>query len=130
MKIKNTKSMRVFVLLFLLLMPVLVCEAVTSKITRQSSSRDFQKGEPNNVVIGSRGTIELGRRARVLVKEFEGVWSINSIVVIGDLVYVGTSPNGGIYSFGAGGLKKVYSAEVPAEKLESVILNESSYLIP
>ncbi len=110
MKIKNIKSTCVFVLLSLLFTPVLVCEAVTSKVTRHSSSRDFLKGEPNDVVIGSRGTIELGRRAEVLVKEFEGVWSINCIVVSGDTVYIGTSPNGGVYAFSAGGLKKIYSA--------------------
>jgi hypothetical protein len=89
---------------------VCVCEAVTSKVTRHRSSQDFLRGEPNDVVIGSRGTIQLGRRAEVLVKEFEGVWSINSIVVSGDMVYIGTSPNGGVYAFSAGELKKIYSA--------------------
>jgi hypothetical protein len=90
--------------------PVLVCPAVTSKVTRHSSNQDFLKGEVNDVVIGSRGTIQLGRRAEVLVEQFDDVWSINSIVVIGDMVYVGTSPNGGVYAFGTGGLKKIYSA--------------------
>ncbi len=88
------------------------CGAVTSKVTRYNSSREFQKGETNDVIIGSRGTIQLGRRAEVLVKQFDDVWSINSIVSIGDTVYVGTSPNGGVYSFGAGGLKKIYAAKL------------------
>ncbi len=64
------------------------------------------------MVIGSRGTIQLGRRAEILVKQFDDVWSINSIVSIGDTVYVGTSPNGGVYSFGAGGFKKIYAAKL------------------
>ena len=110
MKIKNRKSKFVFVLLFLALLPVVACDAVTSKVVRHRSSRDFLRGEPNDVVIGSRGTIELGRRAEVLVKQFEGVWSINSIVLSGDTVYIGTSPNGGVYAFSAGKLKKIYSA--------------------
>jgi hypothetical protein len=46
------------------------------------------------------------------VKQFDDVWSINSIVSIGDTVYVGTSPNGGIYSFAASGLKKIYAAKL------------------
>jgi outer membrane protein assembly factor BamB len=88
------------------------CGAVTSKITRYNSSREFQKGETNDVIIGSRGTIQLGRRAEILVKQFDDVWSINSIVSIGDTVYVGTSPNGGVYSFVASGLKKIYAAKL------------------
>jgi hypothetical protein len=110
LKIKNRKLTCVFVLLFPAFAQVCVCEAVTSKVTRHSSSRDFLKGEVNDVVIGSRGTIQLGRRAEALVKQFGGVWSINSIVVSGDTVYIGTSPNGGVYAFSTGKLKKIYSA--------------------
>jgi len=114
LKIKNIKSgsvlALVFVSLFLASAQVCVCKAVTSKVTRQSTSRDFLKGEPNDVVIGSRGTIELGRRREVLVKKFEDVWSINSVVVIGDTIYIGTSPNGGVYAFSSGQLKEIYSA--------------------
>ena len=104
------KKRFIITVLFLLFAPALVCPAVTSKATHHTSSQDFLKGETNDVVIGSRGTIGLGRRAEVLVKQFEDVWSINSIVVSGDTVYVGTSPNGGVYAFGPGGLKKIYSA--------------------
>ncbi len=105
----------VFILPALILLFGTVCEAVTSTLTRHSSSEDFLKGEVNDVVIGSRGTIQLGRASEVLVKEFENVWSINSIVVIGDTVYLGTSPNGGVYGFGPAGLEKVYSAEIVSE---------------
>lgn len=98
--------------MFLVCLSASFCSAVTSKITRHNSSQEFQKGEANDVVIGSRGTIQLGRRAEILVKQFDDVWSINSIVSIGDTVYVGTSPNGGVYSFAASGLKKIYAAKL------------------
>jgi len=85
--------------------------AVSSKITRHNSSSDLLKGRAEKVVIGSRGTIQLGRAAESLIKEFKGfddVWSINSIVVSGGTVYFGTSPNGGIYKYNLNKLKKIY----------------------
>ncbi len=85
--------------------------AVTSKVTRHSSGADFSKGESEDVVVGSRGTIRLGRSSEVLVEEFENVWSINSIVVSAGTVYVGTSPNGGVYEYSLGELTEIYSAE-------------------
>jgi len=106
------QSKYILAIMFLVCLSASFCSAVTSRVTRHNSSQEFQKGETNDVVIGSRGTIQLGRRAEVLVKQFEDVWSINSIVSIGDTVYVGTSPNGGVYSFGAGGLKKIYAAKL------------------
>ena len=88
-----------------------VCPAVTSKIMRQSTSADLLKGEIENLVIGSRGTIQLGRSAEVLVDEFENVWSINSIVASGGAIYAGTSPNGGIYKYSLNKLTKIYPLE-------------------
>ncbi len=109
-----------FVIIVLLSCFGSVARAVTSKVTRQSSGADFSKGKGKDVVIGSRGTIRLGRAAEVLVKEFEDVWSINSIVVSAGTVYMGTSPNGGVYEYGLGGLKKIYSAErAPEAGVES-----------
>ena len=104
------RSGPIFILLVLAFVPAVVCRGVTSKVTRHGAMQDFLKGEANDVVIGSRGTIQLGQRVDVLVKQFDDVWSINSIVVSSGVVYVGTSPNGGVYSFGTGGLKKIYSA--------------------
>jgi outer membrane protein assembly factor BamB len=88
-----------------------VCWAVSSKITRHASASDLSKGRSENIVIGSRGTIELGRASETLLPEFEDVWSINSIVVSGGTVYVGTSPNGGIYKYRLGELTKIYPLE-------------------
>lgn len=85
--------------------------AVSSKVTRHTSSSDLLKGRNEKVVIGSRGTIQLGRAAESLIKEFKSfddVWSINSIVVSGGTVYFGTSPNGGIYKYNLTKLKKIY----------------------
>jgi outer membrane protein assembly factor BamB len=87
------------------------CLAVSSKVTRHNSSSDLLKGRTEKVVIGSRGTIQLGRAAESLIKEFKGfddVWSINSIVVSGGTVYFGTSPNGGIYKYNLNKLTKIY----------------------
>ena len=82
--------------------------AVTSKITHHGSSVDLLKGETEDIVVGSQGTLQLGRAAETLVEEFEDVWSINSIVVSGGMVFVGTSPNGGIYKYSLGKLTKIY----------------------
>lgn len=82
--------------------------AVTSKIVKHSSSEDFLKGETENVVISSRGTLELGLESETLVKNFEDAWSVNQIVVTGTDIYIGTSPNGGIYRYNRNGLEKIY----------------------
>ena len=94
--------------------------AVSSKITRHSSSADFLEGQTQDIVIGSQGTLGLGRTAKVLVEEFHGTsdfqkgakwesqpWSINSIVANGEAVFAGTSPNGGIYKYSLGKLTKI-----------------------
>ncbi|MGA2092838.1 MAG: hypothetical protein ABSH16_05450, partial [Sedimentisphaerales bacterium] len=54
------------VILITACLPFMVCLGVTSKITRHSSSQVFLKGEVNDVVISSRGNIQLGRQAEVL----------------------------------------------------------------
>jgi len=98
------------------------CLAVNSKVIRHASSSDLLKGRTEGVVIGSRGTIQLGRAAETLIEQLEdlgNVWSINSIVVSGGTVYFGTSPNGGIYKYSLNKLTKIYPLEEgksPAEK--------------
>ena len=103
------------------------CLAVSSKVTRHNSSSDLLKGRTEKVVIGSRGTIQLGRAAESLIKEFksfDNVWSINSIVISGGTVFFGTSPNGGIYKYSLNKLTKIYpqqeigSTEEDAENAE------------
>ncbi len=88
--------------------------AVTSKVTRQASSKDLLAGETDGVIVTSRGTIQLGRAAKVLASEFENVWSVNSIVVSGGTIFIGTSPNGNIYRYSLGKLTKIYPPEEEA----------------
>jgi len=115
------------------------CLAVSSKVIRHTSSSDLLKGRTEKVVIGSRGTIQLGRAAESTICDFRlpnvdpsvrrrvthltienrkskienpsDVWSINSIVVSGGTVYFGTSPNGGIYKYNLNKLTKIYPAD-------------------
>jgi outer membrane protein assembly factor BamB len=86
-------------------------QAVTSKVTRQSSSKELLAGQSDGVVVTSRGTIELSRAAKVLASEFENVWSVNSIVVSGGTVFLGTSPNGHVYRYSLGKLTKIFPPE-------------------
>ncbi|MHC4790550.1 MAG: hypothetical protein ACYS8Y_03780 [Planctomycetota bacterium] len=87
------------------------CWAVSSKITRHSSSSDLLKGQIKDVVIDSQGNLQLGWGSELLVEEFENVWSINSVVVSGGTVFIGTSPNGGIYRYSLDTLTRIYRAE-------------------
>ena len=121
MKFKCHVNCRITLLAAALLYLVLSapCLAVSSKITRHAGSSDLLKGKIENVVVGSRGTIQLSSAWESMVDDFEDVWSINSIVVSGGTVYVGTSPNGGIYKYSLGKLTKIYpekSQEKPARK--------------
>ncbi|RKY25282.1 MAG: hypothetical protein DRP62_01640 [Planctomycetota bacterium] len=98
----------IFLALLVLSFPTSRCLAVNSKITRHSSSADLLNGETKDVIIGSKGTLQLGRAAEVLAAELADVWSINSIVISGGTVFIGTSPNGGIYKYMLGKLTKIY----------------------
>lgn len=112
--------------------------AVTSKVTRHSSSEDLSKGRTKDVVVGSEGTVQLGRAAEVMVEKFEDTnaenstlepWSITSIVVSGGTVYVGTSPNGGIYRHSLGKLTKIYPPESENTKpTDSEVVEAQQYL--
>ena len=118
----NHRSAAVIVLAVLLLTSAAV--AVTSKITRQASSKDLLAGEAKDVIVTSRGTIQLGRAAKVLATDFDGVWSVNCIIISGGTIFIGTSPNGDIYKYSLDKLSKIYpldaedSAEKPPAKKE------------
>ncbi|MCU0913747.1 MAG: hypothetical protein MUC88_04180 [Planctomycetes bacterium] len=89
-------------------------QAVTSKVTRHSTSKDLLAGQSDGVVVTSRGAIQLGRAAKVLASEFENVWAVNSIVVSGGTIFVGTSPNGHVYKYSLGKLTKIFPPEAEA----------------
>ena len=104
--------------LFLAHLPASVSLAVTSRITTHTTSRDLLKGKAKDVVISSKGTIQLGRAAEILAEEIEDVWIINSMVISGGNIYIGTSPNGAIYQYTLGKLKKIYPLEPQQDKKE------------
>ena len=89
--------------------------AVTSKVTYHRTSEELLKGEAEDVVISSKGTLQLGRTWEELASDFNDVWSINSIVLSGGKVYIGTSPNGGIFQYSLGKIEQVYSARAVNE---------------
>jgi hypothetical protein len=131
---KDTKAFVIGVLIiivFLAFMPAVDrAWAVSTKITRQESGADFLKGQSENVVIDLRGTIQLGRASQVLVEQFENVWSINSIVVSGGTIYIGTSPNGGIYKYSLGELTKIYPLESSQSSPSAVLRRTGSHKNP
>ncbi len=131
---RDKKAFVIGVLIIAVFMAFLPAEdrawAVSTKITRQESGADFLKGQSENVVIDLRGTIQLGRASQVVVEKFENVWSINSIVVSGGTVYIGTSPNGGIYKYSLGELTKIYPLESDQSPPSAVLRRTGSQKNP
>ncbi|MBN1359446.1 MAG: hypothetical protein JW993_02590 [Sedimentisphaerales bacterium] len=111
MEVRCVSLLRVVALMSIVALGAGLSQAVTSKITRQSSNKDLGEGKTEGVVISSRGTIQLGRGDKVLADGFDDVWSVNSIVVSGGTIYLGTSPNGSIYRHRLGTLTKIYPVE-------------------
>ena len=120
--IMRNKSSFVNAIIFALLVSVVIAlpvSAVSSKVIRQSSNSELAKGETDGTVIDSDGNIQLGRAAETIVEKFEDVWAINSIVVNGSTIYIGTSPNGGVYKYSMDQLTKIY----PIENNEPFVLD-------
>jgi len=110
----NNRTVSEFRLIACMLIVLSICisaSAVTSKVVRHSSFSELAQGRIDDVVVSSIGTVELGLASEQLAGEFEGVWSINCILVSGDVIWFGTSPNGGIYRYSQGELEKVYPVE-------------------
>jgi outer membrane protein assembly factor BamB len=106
---RNWKSLLVVLMPVVLLAPG--ARAVTSKVTRQASAKELLAGKAQGVVVTSQGTIQLGRAAKVLATESDGVWSVNRIVVSGGTIFLGTSPNGHVYKYSLGKLTKIWPTE-------------------
>jgi hypothetical protein len=138
---QNTKvfllklSLYISVVIFFVCSIPKTCFAVTSKITRQNTYEHFSEGETDNVIIDSKGTIKLGLSAETIVKDFTKTiiasdyepWSVNSIVVSSRAIYIGTSPNGGIYKYSMDKLSKIYPAESEKkENLQKSVENEEN----
>ena len=102
-----------FICLFIL---STLAQAVTTQVHRHASESDLSKGEAEHLVVDSRGTMQLGRSAEVLVGDLDRVWSINSILASGSTIYFSTSPNGGIYRYSFGALTQIYPDEAARTK--------------
>ncbi len=93
-----------------------ILQAVSSNMTEFSAAEEFSKGETDAVVIDSSGKIMLNRESSVLAEEFDDVWTINSIAVIGKQTFIGTSPNGAIYKVSGDKREKIYSGKPPKKE--------------
>ncbi|HIJ71168.1 MAG TPA: hypothetical protein HPP87_07370 [Planctomycetes bacterium] len=98
--------------------------AVTSRITRHSSAAEMLKGETENTVIDSEGTIKLARQTTEIdcAGLLKDVWIINTIVTdpAGD-IYLGTSPNGVIIKYTNDKATRLYplnSKQTPDDETE------------
>lgn len=114
-----TTRVRIYGCLFCLFIFSTTALGVTSQIHRHSSESDLSKGKAEQLIIDSRGTMQLGRSSETLVDDFERMWSINSILANGSTIYFSTSPNGGIYRYSFGELTKVYPDTKNAADAES-----------
>jgi hypothetical protein len=100
--------------IFIISITACFCPAVTSKIVKHKSLEDFSNGKTENTIISSKGTISLSYATELLAKDFNDVWTINSIVCKDKTVFIGTSPNGRIYRYDNGKLTCIY----PQDKKE------------
>jgi hypothetical protein len=114
--------------IFCLFCIIEAASAVTSKVTHHSTAEELLKGKTEDIVISSKGTLQLGRKWERLTKDFNDIWSINSIVPSGGKIYIGTSPNGAIYRYSLGKIEQVYSALPNKDKpaLKQTDVNEAN----
>ena len=98
---KNCKLLQNALTFFLL--PVVFsapAPAVTSVIMRHNTGAEFLKGDTDNVIVDSNGTLRLARRTVSidcgdLLKD---VWAVNSLLADPrGAVFLGTSPNGKVF---------------------------------
>jgi outer membrane protein assembly factor BamB len=101
--------------------------AVTSHITRHRTAADLLKGETENTIIDSEGTIKLAREATEIDcgRLLKDVWIINTLVTdSAGTIYLGTSPNGNIIEYSNGRATRIYplkpqTEQPPATQTES-----------
>ena len=138
MKSLHTRKALLIALASFTLLHGLVC-AVTSQVTYHRSAADLLKGETENVIIDSEGTIKLARQATEIdcADLLGDVWIINTIVTDSKgNVYIGTSPNGDIIKYNNTNnlVKKIYPLDdentTPAQITESSDPNQDASLDP
>ena len=112
---------------FLILAGSSFCLAVNSEIIRHKTMEDFLKGDPNQIAIDSHGVLTLARQHDLVGEDFADSWVINTIVSDrkskGNVLYIGTSPNGCIFRYDGKGITKIYPLDSESEsntKIETV----------
>jgi hypothetical protein len=86
MKFNKTKKIIATVLIIIAVCFIQNVIAVTSKITSHNTSDDFIKGQTENIIIGSKGTLQLSRTNNIIAKDFEDVWSIKQKMIIKNIL--------------------------------------------
>jgi len=120
--INNRNCKSAYYAIIAILAVTISSHAVNSITTRQKTAADFLKGETENTVIDSAGTIKLARQSETVdLKDLlDDSWVINTIVTAKDgTIYLGTSPNGNIIKIKKGEAKNIYP-EQPKEPAASV----------
>jgi hypothetical protein len=75
--------------------------AVQTSFVEHNSEKQFKGGDPNGVLISSKGEISLGQDTKTLISEEGDVWLVNAMVQgKDDTVYAATSGKGYIYRLG------------------------------
>ena len=127
----NFTKPRIAILIVLCAFVSFDAHAVTSKVVRHAGTADFAKGKTQNVIINSEGTLELGPSSSLLADKFPDAWTINTIVADQKgALYIGTSPNGAIFKYADGELRKIYPADAntASESEESEKASDEQYL--
>ena len=107
---------------YILILTVIIANsafAVTSQVTRHTSAADLLKGQTENVIIDSQGTIELARQSTELDLGglLDETWTVNCIVADSKgNIYIGTSPNGRIIKYTGSKATVIYQPTISAEE--------------
>jgi outer membrane protein assembly factor BamB len=120
--------------LFLMVILVQACWAVTSVITRHETSDDFLKGEVERVIVDSSGTLRLAPQSAEANcgERLKDVWSIHTMYADKDgVLYLGTGPNAKVFRYAQDRCEQVYPADVenPSGDVDSEILNEHVFAV-
>lgn len=86
--------------------------AVTTAVTRHERAADFVKGQTEDTLVSSEGTITLAAVTQPIELEalLKNVWTVNALVADDDgAIYFGTSPNGDIIRYADGAARVLYS---------------------
>ena len=98
---------------------------ITTRVNRQASASDFATGKTDKTVISSQGAVSLGPEYAVIADKLEQAWTVNAVIAANGAVYAGTSPNGCIYKYSDGEVKKIYPVE-PMQTVDLSIVEEAN----